>query len=88
VPGNPVGVGLGAESDRVHDLGGAGQAVVRLVDGGRVRKQPGDGERMGRLHQECPRAAEGDGALAMDAAQHRVVGEVAVGHGLDVTCEG
>ena len=43
----------------------------------RMRQQPGHGQRVRRLHQQGPRPAERQGALAVDAPQHRVVVEVA-----------
>ena len=75
-PGQAVGRGARAEGDRVHDLGGAGQALVGLVERAGVREEAGEGHRVGRLQQQRARAGEADHELAVDPADHRVVGEV------------
>ena len=76
-PGQAVGRGARAEGDRVHDLGGAGEPLVGLVERAGVGEEAGEGDGMGRLEQQRARPGEADHELAMDPADHRVVGEVA-----------
>jgi hypothetical protein len=77
---DPVGVAARAEADRAQHLRRAREPVVRLVERGRVREQPGDRERVRCLHQQRAGTGERQRALAVDAAQHRRVREVARGH--------
>ncbi len=76
-PGQAVGLGARAERDRVHHLGGAGQPLVGLVERAGVGEEAREGDRMGRLEQQRPRARHADRELAMDPADHRGIGEVA-----------
>ena len=76
-----VGFGAGAEEDRLLDLGGAGEALERLVGRPRAQHRAGVGERLERADQQRPLAVEqADRALAVDHAGDRAAGrEVVVG---------
>ena len=75
-PGRAIGRLARAEADRVHDLGGAVEALVGLVERAGVGEEPRERDRVRGLHQQRARPDERDDGLAVHEAQHRVVCEV------------
>ena len=63
------------------DLRGARQPHVRVLERLRVGEQPGDGQRVGGLHEQRPRSGQRQRPLAHHPPDDRIIGEVAAGSG-------